>query len=56
MKEKFSSWGAPISLSELGIKENDIYSIALNATQSGIIGNRVRLNLDDITEILKLAF
>jgi alcohol dehydrogenase YqhD (iron-dependent ADH family) len=56
MKEKFKSWGAPVSLSELGIREQDIRPIAENALLRGKIGKLKVLDVPEVMEILKIAY
>lgn len=55
MKTKYSKWGAPISLRQLGISEAEIKAIAQNAYQIGSLGLIKKLTLKDIEKILKLA-
>lgn len=59
LKEKYLSWGAPISLRDLGISRNEIPVIVDNIwqfTKISTIGNIKNLNLVDITEILNIAY
>lgn len=56
MKEKFFSWNAPISLRNLGIMKEEIIDIAVNAMAIGEIGVLKQFELEDIVNILKLAF
>ncbi len=55
MKDKFREWGAPISLTELGINANDIENIADNILLVGSIGRIKELNKMDIINILEIA-
>lgn len=55
MKNKFSSWGAPVSMSELNIGESEFDSITKNALTVGEIGRLNKLSYDDIMNILKIA-
>ncbi len=55
MRDKYSFWGAPITLKELGIKKEDITLLAENATQRGPISSFKPLTKKDVEEILKLA-
>lgn len=52
MKEKYSSWSAPVSLKELGIQKHEIQDIAKNALLNGNVGNLKSLSLSDIISIL----
>lgn len=56
MKQKYSSWKAPVTLRELGIKEEDIERITDNSMRIGQIGVLKNLSRDEIIEILKLAY
>lgn len=56
MKEKFQGWGAPVSLRELGISEQDIRPIAENALLRGKIGKLKVLDVPEVIEILKIAY
>jgi len=57
--EKFKTWlrkvGAPISLKDAGIPEEDIEKIADNARMKAPLGKLKKLYREDIVEILKLA-
>ena len=60
--DKFESFlkeiNQPIRLSEIGVEEtifNEVAQRCSELTQSGTIGNYVRLNRYDIIELLKLA-
>lgn len=58
LKEKYKSWGAPISLQDLGIDSNEIPFITdtiWKATSYRQIGNLKPLNYNDIHEILCIA-
>jgi alcohol dehydrogenase YqhD (iron-dependent ADH family) len=55
MKSTFSKWGAPTSLSQLGIKEDQIKAIVENEQQMGSTGNVKKLSAEDIESLLKLA-
>lgn len=58
-KDKYSSWGAPISLRQLGIKKEEIPLIVENVLQAGRIreiGNIKKLDFADLTEILNIAY
>ncbi len=59
LKEKYCSWGAPISLRELNISKNDIpriVEIILQANSIRTIGNIKNLDFNDIYEILNIAY
>jgi len=56
MKNKFHSWNAPVSLSELGINESEINNIASNSMRFGVVGSLKVLTHNDIVDILKIAF
>jgi alcohol dehydrogenase YqhD (iron-dependent ADH family) len=55
MREKYSLWGAPISLTALGIEKEEIPKIAENATQKGPIRSFRPLTKEDVEKILNLA-
>lgn len=55
MKDKFREWGAPTSLTELGISADDIESIADNVLLIGSVGRIKELNKRDIINILEIA-
>ncbi len=55
MKTKYSKWGAPVSLTEIGISETEIPAIAENAYRMKPIGVIKKLSLKDIKAILNLA-
>jgi alcohol dehydrogenase YqhD (iron-dependent ADH family) len=55
-KSFFSEIGLPISLKELKIPEDRLEEMAAKATESGPVGNLVKLYKNDVLEILKLAF
>ncbi|MFW5701648.1 MAG: iron-containing alcohol dehydrogenase [Bacteroidota bacterium] len=56
MKEKFKSWGAPVTLRELGIKENEIEALADNAIRLGPLGRLRKLGKDDVISIMNNAY
>ncbi len=56
MKKQFFNWNAPISLRNLGIREDEIFDITENAIRIGSIGVLKNFNFDDIVNILKIAF
>lgn len=56
MKQKQQSWGAPITLRELGIEERELPSIAENALMVGQIGVLKQFTKDSIIDLLKKAF
>lgn len=55
MRRKYKSWGAPVRLRELGIREKDIPALVENAMLFPSLGVLKRLNKKDVREILKLA-
>ncbi len=55
MKNKFSEWGAPVSLRELSIGEDEIPAIASNAMIRGNFGNLKKLDYEDVVNILNGA-
>ncbi len=56
LKEYFKEIGAPVSLSEVGVKESDLMPMAENATLRGNLGKLMQLDKNDVFEIYKLAF
>jgi alcohol dehydrogenase YqhD (iron-dependent ADH family) len=56
MKTKYKSWGAPVTLSEIGITREQLPIIAEKAIEQGEIGNLNKLNYKEVMEILDLAF
>lgn len=56
MKEKFKSWGAPISLKDLEIPQESIANIANNASKLGLVGNLKSLGEKEMEEILHLSY
>lgn len=59
LKEKYRSWGAPVTLRDLGISKDEIPIIAENIIQVSKIrriGNIKSLDLGDIIEILNIAY
>lgn len=55
MKEKFKSWGSPITLTELGFTKNDFPAIIKCIIEYGRIGKVKQLNENDFEKILELA-
>jgi alcohol dehydrogenase YqhD (iron-dependent ADH family) len=55
MKETFHKWGAPVTLTEVGITESEIDQIAENAMQQGQFGSIKIMNKNDVINVLKLA-
>ncbi len=55
MRTIYSKWGAPVSLSELGIGSKELKTIANNAFRMGSMGVVKKLTRKDIEKILKLA-
>lgn len=59
LKEKYKSWGSPVSLRDLGIFKEEIPLIAENVYQAysiRTIGVLKNLDFNDIIEILKIAY
>lgn len=48
--------GAPVTLKEVGVKEEDIEKMAENAAMRGALGKLLKLEKEDIVEIYKLAY
>lgn len=55
LKKYFKKLGAPISLKEIGVEENDIEKLVENASILAPLGNYKKLEKDDIRSIYKLA-
>lgn len=55
-KNKLKLWEAPASLSEIGIKFEELEFLAKNAFESPTIGKVKKLYPNDVLEILKLAY
>lgn len=55
MKEKYSSWGLPTSLGELGVNKDEIPILADIVMKRGQPGALKQLNKNDVEEILRLA-
>ncbi len=55
MKDTFGKWGVATRLTQLGIKEEEVETIAANEQQMGPTGNLKKLSRQDIEAILKLA-
>ena len=55
MRSKFSEWGSPITLAEIGIKESEFDLIADHALLSGKLGALKELNKKDVLSILNIA-
>jgi alcohol dehydrogenase YqhD (iron-dependent ADH family) len=56
MKNKFISWGAPVSLRDLHLQKENIPELAANAMIRGEFGILKKLNYNDVINILELAF
>lgn len=52
----YKNIGAPVTLKEIGIKEEDLEKMAENAALKAPLGNLLKLDKDDILEIYKLAY
>jgi len=55
MKEYFSQIGLPTSLEESGIDDKKFEEMAAKSTESGPLGNFIKLNKDDVLNILMIA-
>jgi alcohol dehydrogenase YqhD (iron-dependent ADH family) len=55
MKAKQKSWGAPVTMTELGVAKSEIPAIAENALTVGNIGVLDNLGKDEIVKILESA-
>ncbi|MCE5192504.1 MAG: iron-containing alcohol dehydrogenase [Candidatus Cryosericum sp.] len=55
MKAAFQRWGAPSTLSDIGIGAGELRDIAFNALAEGPIGKLRVLTVRDVVELLKLA-
>jgi alcohol dehydrogenase YqhD (iron-dependent ADH family) len=56
MKETLKKWGAPTSLSQLGIKEKELKAIAENIWLRAPLGQLKSLSKQDVATILRLAY
>lgn len=56
MKEIIKKWGAPTSLSELGLTKNNLSEVADNAALLAPFGQLKKLYREDIINILRIAF
>lgn len=54
-QDKLRQWQAPITLSDLGVSENDIPAIAENAFMQGPLGKIKEIHYQDMVNILRLA-
>jgi alcohol dehydrogenase YqhD (iron-dependent ADH family) len=55
-REKISAWGAPTSLRELGIQDDDLPVLLEIITSSGTLGGFSKLERADIEALLLLAY
>jgi len=55
LKTKYRQWGAPVSLTELGITAGDIPALAENAAMAGTLGKVKKLVREDFLAIYRLA-
>jgi len=55
MKDKYVSWGSPVYLKDVGIKEQDLCSIVDKVLEAGKPGGVKELGRDDLTDILQTA-
>lgn len=56
LRGRFASFGAPVTLRELGVKEEDIQEYAAAATQGGPLGVLKKIRGEDALEIYRLAY
>ncbi|MCL2767355.1 MAG: iron-containing alcohol dehydrogenase [Synergistaceae bacterium] len=56
LRSTFRSWGAPITLREIKVRENDIERIADNVAKLAPMGTIKTLEREDIIEIIKIAW
>lgn len=56
LEDFFSSIGAPTTLRELDVKEDDLQRLADNASKGGPFGVLEQLSAEDVLEIYKLAY
>ncbi|MDP8223802.1 MAG: iron-containing alcohol dehydrogenase [Candidatus Lernaella stagnicola] len=55
MKAKHRQWGAPVTLGDLGVGEDEIPVLAANATQRGPLGQLRKIGEPEAKEIFRLA-
>lgn len=55
LKEYFRSIGLPVTLKELGIPDDRLEEMAAKCTERGPVGNFVKLDKEDVLNILKMA-
>ena len=56
MKAKYRSWGAPVSLRDLGIERGKIPELAGNTMMFGALGQLRDLTEDDVINIMNIAY
>lgn len=56
LKEFYKKTGAPVSLREVGIPEEDLEKLSENALLRGPFGNMKKLDKDDVLKIYKIAY
>ena len=56
LEDFFKDINSPITMREVGIKEEDIEKIAANASRGETFGALKELNADDVLEIFKIAY
>lgn len=56
LRTTFKRWGLPVSLRDLNLDKSSIPNIASKATELGQLGNVKKLNTEDVTKILELAY
>lgn len=55
-REFYSSIGIPITLKKFNIKENSLYEMAEKTVINGNVGNIMKLDKNDVYEILKMSY
>lgn len=55
LEDFFHDIGLPVTLKELGIKEDRLQEMARKCTERGPVGNFVKLGRDEVLEVYKLA-
>lgn len=56
LRDCFASFGAPVTLRELGVREDDLPEYASLATRAGPLGILKKIHSDDALEIYRLAY
>jgi hypothetical protein len=55
MESFFREIGLPVTLKELGVKDDRLQEMARKCTERGPVGNFVKLGRDEVLEVFKLA-